>query len=135
MTLTGWHGTLATATITVAGGAVTQVVIVNPGIDYLIGDSLSANSADIGNVVGFSVLVASLSNSTTANGGFAPIVDPTGEIRRRDARRFCRHIHGVQCHPGTNGWLVSNPTKHHIQRIAGRINKDLAFRSDRHPGV
>ena len=107
VTLTGGAGTLATATITVAGGAVTQVVIVNPGRDYLIGDSLSANSADIGNVVGFSVLVASLS-STTANGGFAPIVDPTGTFVGATRADFADTFMAFNT-PGTNGWLVSNP--------------------------
>ena len=40
--LTGGTGTGATATITVAGGVVTAVVINNRGINYTVGDTLSA---------------------------------------------------------------------------------------------
>jgi hypothetical protein len=56
--LTGGSGTNATATITVAGGVVTAVAIVNPGTNYVVGDSLSATAASIGGTgSGFSVPV------------------------------------------------------------------------------
>jgi hypothetical protein len=46
--LTGGTGTGATADITVAGGVVTIVVIVNGGAGYTVGDVLSAAAANIG---------------------------------------------------------------------------------------
>lgn len=46
--LTGGSGTDATADITISGGAVTAVDIDNPGKNYLIGDILSADPANIG---------------------------------------------------------------------------------------
>src|SRR5215467_3214514 len=59
--LTGGSGSGATANITVSGGAVTAVVIFNPGTLYKVGDVLSAASGNIGGTTGFSVPVASLS--------------------------------------------------------------------------
>jgi hypothetical protein len=67
VTLTGGSGQNATANITVTSGAVTSVVILNPGIQYVVGDVLSAASANIGNVTGFSVIV----NATTINSSLA----------------------------------------------------------------
>ena len=67
--LTGGHGTNATANITVSGGAVTAVAIVNPGVQYVVGDTLSASSANIGNVTGFSVPVSSVSINQSLAGG------------------------------------------------------------------
>lgn len=46
--LTGGSGQDALANITVSGGAVTLVEIVDGGFNYLIGDVLSADAADIG---------------------------------------------------------------------------------------
>lgn len=59
--LTGGIGGNATADITVAGGIVTSVILVNPGYDYVIGDILSANNADIGGTgIGFTIPVATV---------------------------------------------------------------------------
>lgn len=46
--LTGGSGFGATANITVAGGAVTVVTLVLRGAGYVVGDSLSADDADLG---------------------------------------------------------------------------------------
>ena len=62
-------GSGATANITVSGGAVTGVAILNPGINYVVGDSLSAASASIGNVTGFSVPVNSIAINSAVAGG------------------------------------------------------------------
>lgn len=67
--LTGGSGTGATANITVAGGVVTQVAVLNPGVQYVVGDVLSAVSATIGNVAGFSVPVSSISINSSLAGG------------------------------------------------------------------
>lgn len=67
--LTGGSGSNATANITVSGGIVTAVAIVNPGINYIVGDTLSASSANIGNVTGFSVPVSSVSINQSLAGG------------------------------------------------------------------
>lgn len=67
--LTGGHGTGATANITVTNGSVTAVVILNPGQQYIVGDILSANSASIGNVVGFSVPIQSIYINYSLAGG------------------------------------------------------------------
>ena len=55
--LTGGSGTLATANITVAGGKVTVVTVVNPGSGYKVGDTLSAT---IPGGSGFTIPVAAL---------------------------------------------------------------------------
>ena len=48
VSLTGGNGSLATATIVVAGTVISTVTLVNGGQDYRAGDVLSANAADIG---------------------------------------------------------------------------------------
>lgn len=52
--LTGGTGSGATANITVSGNTVTAVTMVQGGTGYTAGDVISASSASIGNVTGFS---------------------------------------------------------------------------------
>jgi hypothetical protein len=59
--LTGGSGFGATADITVAGGAVTVVTMVEPGAGYEVGDTLSASNTNLGGAgSGFSVSVTDL---------------------------------------------------------------------------
>jgi hypothetical protein len=60
--LTGGMGFLATADITVTGGAVTAVTIVARGAGYTVGDALSADDADLGGGggAGFSIPVTAI---------------------------------------------------------------------------
>ena len=61
--LTGGHGFLALATIVISGNEVTTVTITTAGNGYVVGDALSANSADIGGTgSGFEVLVATVNS-------------------------------------------------------------------------
>jgi len=46
--LTGGSGTLATAQIVVSSGVVTSVTIINVGKNYVVGNTLSANNANLG---------------------------------------------------------------------------------------
>jgi hypothetical protein len=56
-------GTGATANVTVAGGVVTAVTVVNGGIGYSVADSLTVVAADIGGTgTGFHVPVATIGN-------------------------------------------------------------------------
>lgn len=62
--LTGGGGTGARATIVVSGGGVFSVTVTSPGNNYVVGNSLSASSANIGGTgSGFAVLVTQLSGS------------------------------------------------------------------------
>lgn len=79
--LTGGTGTGATADITVSGGTVTSVVLVNPGSGYTAADSLSAATADLGGtgVGGFSIVAATVSANSmkltvTSTGGVDYVV-------------------------------------------------------------
>jgi hypothetical protein len=49
--LTGGHGSGATASIVVAGGAVASATIILPGTGYTVGDTLSVNSIIVGNSI------------------------------------------------------------------------------------
>jgi hypothetical protein len=82
--LTGGSGSGATANITVSGGAVTQVTILNPGINYVTGDALSASAATIGGTgSGFSVPVNSISiNSSLAGGTVAFYIPNTLSVKQ-----------------------------------------------------
>ena len=61
--LTGGTGSGALATITVSGGVVTAVVIVNGGFKYSVNDVLSAAATNIGGTgTGFSVLISTVNN-------------------------------------------------------------------------
>jgi hypothetical protein len=69
--LTGGAGTGALATVVVAGGAVTSVVVTTPGINYVVGNVLSASAASIGGTgSGFSITVQTIGGwSTTTLAG------------------------------------------------------------------
>jgi hypothetical protein len=68
--LTGGSGSGATANITVSGGIVTTVTVLNPGIQYVTGDVLSAAAVNIGGTgTGFSVPVSSTSINSSLAGG------------------------------------------------------------------
>jgi hypothetical protein len=66
--LTGGSGTIATANITIAGGIVTSVSLTFGGVDYVVGDILSATAASIGGTgSGFSITVATISSDFASN--------------------------------------------------------------------
>lgn len=68
--LTGGTGSGATANITVAGGGVTAVTLVNPGNGYTAADALSATAANLGGTgSGFSIPVATI---TVVSAAFQP---------------------------------------------------------------
>ena len=68
--LTGGSGSGGTANITVgSGGSVTAAVVLNPGSQFVVGDTLSALSANIGGVTGFSVPVSSTAINSSLAGG------------------------------------------------------------------
>ena len=69
--LTGGSGTGATANITVSGNKVTNVQIVEPGVDYAIGDSLSATLGGSTNAV--ATLGAITGGSNYTNGTYTGV--------------------------------------------------------------
>jgi hypothetical protein len=83
VTLTGGSGSGGTANITVSGGAVTAVVILNPGTGYAVGDILSAASGSIGGVTGFSVPVSSVAiNMALAGGSVGMFIPNTNTLKQ-----------------------------------------------------
>jgi len=81
--LTGGNGTGATANITVSGGAVTAVTILNPGKQFMVGNVLSAVPSTIGNVTGFSVPISSVYiNQSLAGGTVAYYVPNTSTFKQ-----------------------------------------------------
>ena len=68
--LTGGSGSGALATITISGAAVSAVVITTQGVNYKVGDVISALSANIGGTgSGFSATVAALAGGQIASLG------------------------------------------------------------------
>lgn len=61
--LTGGSGSGALATIVVSGNAITSVILANGGSYYVVGDTLSVASTSIPSGSGFSIPVATVSNS------------------------------------------------------------------------
>ena len=62
--LTGGNGSGAVATITIAGNAVTSVVLNDGGSFYIAGDVLSASTSDLGGTgSGFTITVATANNA------------------------------------------------------------------------
>jgi hypothetical protein len=69
--LTGGSGSGATANFTATGGVVTTVAVSFPGINYLVGDILSASNTNLGGSgSGFSVPVAVLNTSSPVRGSW-----------------------------------------------------------------
>jgi hypothetical protein len=125
--LTGGSGANATADITVSGGAVTNVLIVEPGAGYVVGDILSADNTDLGGAgSGFSVpiddiylMVLTLSNAPTAS-DTAVLTFTTPE----DRIQIYQHEIGVDAIDGQNvtaiesyfetsdlGWVAGGPAQ------------------------
>jgi hypothetical protein len=125
--LTGGLGAGATADITVSGGAVTDVLIVEPGAAYQVGDVLSADNTDLGGTgSGFSVpvddlyvMVLTLSNAPTAS-DTAELTFSTPE----DRIEIYQHEVGVDAINGQNvtaiesyfetsdlGWVAGGPAQ------------------------
>ena len=77
---TGGSGSGAIASFTVSGGAVTSVVITDPGTGYVVGDVLSAAPSNLGGCTGFLYTVTGTENAfdpldIAAKSGFSdPIV-------------------------------------------------------------
>jgi hypothetical protein len=64
--ITGGTGSGRIADITVSGGGVTALKVINPGVGYGVGNVLSAAPGNIGGCTGFSVLAASTLNMIIA---------------------------------------------------------------------
>jgi hypothetical protein len=79
--LTGGSGTGATGSIVVSAGAVTSVVIQNPGVNYVVGDILSAAAVNVGGTgSGFAVPVSSISVNSSLAGGSVNMFVPNTTI-------------------------------------------------------
>lgn len=92
-------GTGATATVTVAGGAVSSVTVINPGIGYFAGDNLSVTPSAIGGVTGFSVALASTSiNSSLAGGAVGMYIPGTLTTKQtfKDAAQTMLNTNPIQ---------------------------------------
>lgn len=132
--LIGGAGNGATANITVAGGSVTGVTIVNPGALYQAGNILSANASSIGGTgSGFSVPVATVKILSVALPGQPyPIVDENGNITApwyNSLVRIANHIVGAGLNPALPGQsyplvkekLINTPWYDALVRIANSV--------------
>jgi hypothetical protein len=126
--LTGGNGFGATADITVSGGAITVVTIVNPGATYQVGDVLSADDADLGGGggAGFSIeidtiwtqVITMTANATATTTQTVTFETPAGLIS------LWQHEYGTDEVKGQNqnavesyfetsdlGWVAGGPSE------------------------
>lgn len=124
--LTGGSGSGATANITVAGGVVTAVSILNPGTQYVVADVLSAVAGTIGGTVGFSVPVNSVSiNSALAGGSVAFYIPSTNTFKQtwKDAAQTV-----LNTNPATldaNGCLIAYGTGSYRQVVKDSLGNTI----------
>lgn len=117
--LTGGSGTGAIASITVSGNAVTAVTITTTGNGYVVGDTLSADAADIGGTgSGFSIDVATVEDKFTENDKnlwqFDGFFDSTGGNNNL-----------ILAHPGQNLQQIDGTTATAI--LAGNPAGDVVY--------
>jgi len=123
ITGSGFNGT---ADITVAGGAVTDVVIVDPGATYQVGDILEVDDADLGGGAGFSVPVDSVWTMTIVMSAAATATDtqaltfstPAGLIEILQHEYGTDYVNGqnataIESYFETNdlGWVSGGPSQ------------------------
>lgn len=109
--LTGGSGSGATANITVSGGIVTAVAILNPGVQYIVSDVLSAAAANIGNVTGFSVPVSSVSLNSSLAGGSVSFYIPNTQTFKQTWQNSGQTILNQNPTPlDANGCLIAYGT-------------------------
>lgn len=114
--LTGGAGVNATADITVAGGVVTAVAIIDPGYFYVVGNVLSADAANIGGAgAGFTYTISTLQTA------FDPL-DIAAKSGNADPIRWILAIHGELWLGGeltTEVWIGTGAADFYFQRQQG----------------
>ena len=125
--LTGGSGLAAEATVTVAGGVVTAVVITAVGAGYQVGDVLSASNVDLGGTgAGFSVPVTAIyaqmielsANATASASTTVTFSTPAGLVKLyqhevgRDAIDG-QEVLAIESYFETNdlGWVSGGPSQ------------------------
>lgn len=115
--LTGGTGSGAEATITVSGGIVTAVTITAEGSGYVVGDTLSANNANLGGAgSGFTYSVDNVHGAA-----FDPL-DIAAKTGSADNIVACPTVHGELWLVGeltTEVWYDSGAADFAFQRIQG----------------
>lgn len=113
--LTGGTGSGATANITVGGGGVTAVVLVNRGAGYTVADALSAAAANIGGTgSGFSIPVSTIIHQMQ--------LQPTTYVVELEADGICSFLFGTDPIASTsNARLPANnqPIRRRVQGQTG----------------
>ena len=138
--LTGGSGAGAIGTVTVAGGAVTGIVITNSGSGYKVGDSLSAAAATVGGTgAGFSVPIATLragvktTGAITAGSGYAdgiylnvPLTGGVGTGAKATISISNGVVSNVTMTDGGSGYLVTDSLSAATNSIGGGAGTGFA---------
>lgn len=115
VSMTGGTGTGATADITVSGGAVTAVTLVDPGAGYALNDTLSASG--IGSGSGFAYAVDQVATAFDA-------LDIASKSSSADPIVATPAIHGILWLIGqltSEVWAPSGAADFYYQRIPGAV--------------
>jgi hypothetical protein len=123
--LTGGTGSGATANVTITSGVVTNVTLVNPGVNYAVGDNLTASFAGVTNGVGSGT--ALVGGTLYTNGTFAsvPLTGGSGAGAVATITVSGNTVVGVALtSPGT-GYTVGNALSCSAALIGNGVNSNV----------
>jgi hypothetical protein len=123
--LTGGTGSGATANVTITSGVVTNVTLVNPGVNYAVGDNLTASFAGVTNGVGTGTALVGGTLYTDGTFASVPLTGGSGAGAVATITVSGNTVVGVALtSPGT-GYTVGNALSCSAALIGNGVNSNV----------
>jgi hypothetical protein len=123
--LTGGTGSGATANVTITSGVVTNVTLVNPGVNYAVGDNLTASFAGVTNGVGSGTALVGGTLYTDGTFASVPLTGGSGAGAVATITVSGNTVVGVALtSPGT-GYTVGNALSCSAALIGNGVNSNV----------